>query len=262
VYLTQDCKRRTISAVLKTIIKSPWAGAVGVVISWLWETACLIGPPIGIGEADKPKYVFWGMVAMLVCAVQAFGTLLQRNAKLHGELWEIKEATPTIKLKLPGAVHCIPVWQGPNIRVPFLRVRFWNDPPASYPKAVGKGVRAFVRFFPNGHSVSSLEVPARWSESDQPDTTKPHISTAPLEETTFSFGESKTVDIAYISSVDGRCYAWNNENYKYPGFLTPGHLLDAIGYCVEVRLRGEYLDETFKFHFWAKDGKFNFTQPS
>jgi len=247
---------------LKTILRNPFVGALGVVASWLWEAFWLIGPPVGVGQADRKTYLFWGMVAMLVCAVQAFGSLLQKNAILNAELQELDNATPIIKPKLPGAVHCLQVWQGPHIVVPFLRIRFWNDPPASHPKSIGKGVRAFISFFPSGHSVPTLELPARWSESDQPDVTKPLISTAPLEETTFSFGESKTVDVAYISSVDGGCYAWNNENYKYPMFQNPSHRLNELGYVVHVRLRGEMLDATFRFTFYVSNGGFVFTQPS
>lgn len=245
----------------KKLLKSPWTGTVFAVGSVVWEAALLLGAPIGLSEKDRRSYLVYGLGALLICMGQAFYALISERNQLSRRLTEIEEATPLIRPKAPGAVHCIQVWQGPNIRVPFLRVRFWNDPPASHPKAVGKGVRAFVRFFPSGHGVSSLEIPGRWSESDQPDVTKPHISTAPLEETTFGFGESKTVDIAYISSVDGGCYAWNNENYKYPQFQNPSHLLNELGYTVDVLLRGEMLDATFRFTFHVTNGTFKFTQP-
>jgi hypothetical protein len=256
---------------LKTILKSPWAGAVGVMIGWLWEAACLIGPPIGIAQSDKPKYLFWGLVAMLICSIQAFGTLLQRNTKLSGELLQIDEAKPKIRPKIPGSVHEKPVWHefkdkdGNTVypsAVPFLRITFWNDPSNPFPKAVGKGVRAYIKFFPEGYSVASLTIPGRWVGSDQASKYSALESKEHLLETAFGFGQEHIVDIAYISGIDGNCYAWNNDNYEYPGFQKPEHLLSAIGYRVTVRLWGEYFDKTFEFSFWKKDGKFNFTQPS
>lgn len=256
---------------LRKIFGSPLVGAVGAVISWIWEGACLIGPPIGIGPADKKSYIAWGLLALLVCNVQAFAALLYRNQELNRRLQDIEKAKPAIKPKLPGSVHELPVFHGFQDQsgnriftgiVPFLRITFWNDPAMSLPQTMAKGVRAFVSFFPSTYSVSSMRMDGRWVETDQPSGYSPFVSKAHLLETTFGIGESKTVDIAYISGIDDRCYAWNNDNYQYPDFRDPNHILDALGCRVTVRLRGEYLDESFTFYFWIKNGHFVFTQPS
>lgn len=112
--------------------------------------------------------------------------------------------------------------------------------------------------------MPSLRIDGRWAESDQPTGYSPFQSKSTLLETSFGIGESHTVDIAYISGTDGKCYAWNNDNYGNINqfFVTPQHLLTGWSYGVRVRLRGEYVDETFKLTFNVKSNGFDFTQPS
>jgi|SRR5277367_6645464 len=207
------------------------------------------------------------MAALLVCGIQAFGTLLRAKKGVAQQLQEINDAKPRVRLRLPGAVHVemvnhvFHISDGSvlQITVPFLRIRFWNDPENPFPKATAKGVRAFVDFFYVGNSVPCLRMSGRWAESTQPPEYSALASKDHLLETTFGFGQEHVVDIAYVSGIDGRCYAWNNDNY--PNFHNPHHHLDGMGYCVAVRLRGELFDETFKFSFYINNGKFRFTQP-
>lgn len=143
----------------KGLLKSPWMGAAGVVASWFWETFWLIGPPVGINQADRKIYLFWGMVAMMVCAVQAFGSLLRQSMSVSAQLQEINEAKPKINLKLPGAVHCTTVqhtfWEEGTRKVlfsgqvPFLRVAFRNDPPNSFPKIRRERCQSIRRLLSN-----------------------------------------------------------------------------------------------------------------
>ena len=242
-------------------------------LSLLWEAACLIGPPIGIGPADRKSYLLWGLLALALCNLQAFGTLLRKNQDLNRRVKEIDEARPHIKLKLPGAVHSKMVqhtfWdEGAKKvlfsgQVPFLCVAFRNDPPTSFPKSFARGVRAYVDFFPIGQSVPVLRMDGRWSESDQPPAYSPFQSKATLLETTFGLGESRTVDIAHISGIDGQCYAWNNDNYSDfdKHYLTTKHLLTEKSYQVQIRLRGEFVDETVRFTFNITSKGFQVTQP-
>jgi hypothetical protein len=249
-------------------------GAVGAVLSCVWEGFWLIGPPVGIGQGDRKLYLFWGLVALLICGTQAFYALLAERNSANQKLVDIETSKPRIKLKEPGAVHCKMVqhtfWDEGTKKVvfsgqvPFLCVALHNDPPSSFPNAVAKGVRAYVDFFPIGHSVASLKIDGRWAESDQPPEYSHFKSKATLLETSFGFGESRTVDIAHISGIDGQCYAWNNDNYNNfnEHYLTPKHLLTEKSYRVRVRLRGEFVDETFAFTFNVKPKGFEFTQPS
>jgi hypothetical protein len=148
--------------------------------------------------------------------------------------------------------------------VPFLCVAFINDPPNPFPKSIARGVRAFVDFFPIGQDVPVLKMDGRWAETDQPPEYSEFKSKATLLETSFGLGESHTVDIAHISGIDGKCYAWNNDNYEHfdEHYVVPKHLLTDKSYRVRVRLRGEFVEETVHFTFNVKPNDFEFTQPS
>jgi hypothetical protein len=237
------------------------------------ELAALAALILAIWERTQnhkvPPVVFL-IITALFFATGVFAAWYRATRKVE----EIEASKPKIKLSLPGAAHCIQVFQGVGTKtiggkdvqvqlmVPFLRVTFLNDPPASYPSAIAEGLRAYLRFYPVGQSVCTLRIPGRWAESNQPRGSDPYSSTAPLAETSLGLGESKTVDIAYISAMDGNCYAWNNDNYKFPYFQNPAHLLYEQGYEVHVRLRGKMVDKNFKLTFWIDRGHFRFTQPS
>ena len=98
-----------------------------------------------------------------------------------------------------------------------------------------------------------VDLPLKWMGDGQKVTSLLHIPilhpTVKLLETTFGFGESRTLDIAYISRADGKCYAWNNDNYSNfdDRYVTPQHLLTEKSYNVRIRLRGEFVDEGFSF---------------
>lgn len=66
---------------MRNPIKSHYSGAVGAVLSVMWEGFWLIGPPVGIAGADRRWYLFWGLIALLICGTQAFVVLLRQ---LHG----------------------------------------------------------------------------------------------------------------------------------------------------------------------------------
>lgn len=236
------------------------------------EAAALITYGITIWEHlqnNKASAFLFFVVGTIFFATGTF-TAWYRAARTTEE---IKASKPKIKPSLPGAAHCIQVFQGfgtktvdgkdvqIQLMVPFLRVTFCNDPAVPYPNATAKGLRAYLRFYPVGQSVPTVKIPGRWAESSQPRGSDPYSSTAPLAETTLGFGESKTVDIAYVSAIDGNCYAWNNDNYKYPAFQNPAHTLYERGYQVHIRLCGEMVDENFGLTFWVDRGEFHFTQP-
>jgi hypothetical protein len=259
-------------AMFKKFWNSPWTGAAGFALSVFWEAWWLIGPPIGIGRVERKSYLLWGLVTLVVSSVQGFATLLRRNQNLEQQLRAIADARPRIKLRLPGAVHGITVNHAvlrkgtsdvmTSSLSPFLRVAFYNDPPNSFPTSVAKGVRAYVEFRTTNPSGLALAMEGRWAESDQPPALPDFVSTAKLLEITFGLGETRNLDIAYISITDGKCYAWNNDNYRNfdNNYLTPTHLLPEKSYKVKIRLRGEFVDETFCFPFSVTPDGFNFSQ--
>lgn len=249
---------------------SPWIGAVGCMLGFVWEAFWLIGPPIGIAP-NQPSYLIWGLAALAVCAFQSFHALNHRNNDLRQRLREIEDSKPRIKPKSPSAHTKMVGHQFVNRQtnqviftenVPFLCVSFHNDPPNSFPKSIAKGVRAFIEFTPDGKGSPILSMDGRWAESSQPPAFGPFDSKAELLEISFGLGESHILDIAYISAVDSKCYAWNNDNYEnYDNkYVTPKHCLPANTYRVKVRLRGELVDEVFNFAFTVNQGGFTFTE--
>lgn len=261
-------------AAFRQFYESPWSGAIGAMISAMWEAACLIGPPIGIETSDHKSYLVWAFIAFVVCSAQSFWASHKQVKDLSRQLQEIDEARPRIKAKLPDAVRSLTVnhvffhlgtKQPMSVQsVPFLQVAFHNDPLKPFPHSIAKGVRAFVEFTPEGKDTPSLKIDGRWAENDQPPARGAFESKSDILETSFGFGESHNLDIAYISGTDGMCYAWNNDNYANfdNRYLTPSHLLPAVNYEVRVRLRGEFVDEVFKFKFTVARGGFTFSQPA
>jgi hypothetical protein len=256
----------------KKLWDSEWTGAVGVVMSFIWEAFLLVGPPIGIGQSERKSYFIYGFVALFVCAIQSFSALSRKNRDLTQQLQEIEKTRPQIKPKEP-AVHSklahhrfteknsqVVLYDG---MVPFLCVAFDNDPLVPSPKSVAEGVSAYIQFFKRGGTVPVLQMNGRWVESDQPPAYSDFKSKAVLLHTSFGIGESRAIDIAYISGTDGKCYAWNNDNYDYfdVQYVYPKHLLTESSYRVRVRLRGILVDETFEFTFDIKANGFEFTQP-
>ena len=71
---------------LRTILRSPWTGAVGAVLGLAWDAFWLVGPPLGLNEQDRKSYLLWGLIALSVSAFQAFYTLIRENRQLKERL--------------------------------------------------------------------------------------------------------------------------------------------------------------------------------
>ena len=186
--------------------------------------------------------------------------------RAESKLEEIEKGKPKIKLKEPEAVYSEPVYQhfrdaqGTTLReqeVPFLKVRFINDPEESYPSANAKGVRAYIEYYRLPDEIHVLSLDGRWAESDQPSAYSQFSSKAHLLATTFGIGEAKSVDIAYCDP-SGKYCAWNNDNYDYVNqfWMHPNHILEGERFRVEVRLRGDWIDKHVSLIFSAKDKGF------
>jgi hypothetical protein len=73
---------------LRRILDSPWAGAVGAIGAFLWEGFWLMGPPIGLTARERTPYLVWGLAALGICAYQSFAALLRENDRLGKQLDE------------------------------------------------------------------------------------------------------------------------------------------------------------------------------
>lgn len=206
----------------------------------------------------QEKPLFWACVriAFVLSAATAWWFEHRTSSARAAQLEEIERAKPKIKLKQPGAVYtevvALNFSQGRStlsVNVPWLKVRFVNDPAHPYPLAKANGVRAKIDYYRCSDNSRVLSIDGRWAETDQPPVYNPAASKAHLLATTFGHGEEHSLDIAYRDEYSRQYYAWNNDNYSYPGFRYDRHRLDGDCFRVEIRLRGDYLDETFSFVF-------------
>jgi hypothetical protein len=206
---------------------------------------------------DWRYWILAGLVAILIMVVEGAFRMV---SKTEQELEAIEKAKPRIKLKEPGAIYIESVSQNYGNKifnsVPFLKVRFMNDPGGPYPSAKANDVRATINYFRLADSAHILSIDGRWAESDQPSAISPLASKSHLLPTTFGIGEAHSLDIAYRDVQTGKYFAWNNDNYRYPFFRYDHHLLEGDRFRVEIRLLGDWVDERFSFSFKATDDGF------
>jgi hypothetical protein len=230
-------------------------GLISGILSIFREVLLFTAP-----DKVQEKPLFWASVriAFVLSLIAAWWIEHKRSSELTARLEEIERAMPEIKLKQPGAVYSEPTalnfsdLQGRSVasfNVPFLKVRFVNDPDHSHPAAKANGVRAKINYYRCSDNALVLSIDGRWAESDQPPLYNPAASKAHLLPTTFGHGEEHSLDIAYRDPQNGQFYAWNNDNYNYRGFRYDRHRLEGDCFRVEVRLRGDLVDETFSFTF-------------
>jgi hypothetical protein len=202
-----------------------------------------------------PRNLFWSC-ALIAFIISSFILLWGENKarkKAEKALAAIENARPQIILKEPHAIYIQDVlFTGPNMKTyatRFLKVRFVNAPLATHPTCNADGVKADIQFFRGDEKHPLLEIEGRWSDSDQPSTRKFAESRTDLLRARFGIGDIHELDIAYRDPRTMSCYAWNNDNYNYPDFTKPEHLLDGETFRAEVRLIGTWVDERFNLRF-------------
>jgi hypothetical protein len=98
---------------LHKIFKSPWTGALGVLVSALWEAFWLVGPPIGLGPSEHRVFLLWGLAALLISATQAFFRLYNENQTLKDRPYTFEAkiyATPQTSAEgMPIKIHRIAI---------------------------------------------------------------------------------------------------------------------------------------------------------
>jgi len=122
-----------------------------------------------------------------------------------------RNVRPAIKLKEPGAIYIESVsqnWGDTHFdSVPFLKVRFVNDPAGPYPSAKAVDVRATINYYRSSDNAHLLSIDGRWADSDQPSAISPLASKSHLLPITFGIGEAHSLDIAYRDAQTGQYFA-------------------------------------------------------
>lgn len=216
-------------------------------------------------NAARISFSALAVVAGLVTCYRVWATADDKAQQAESRLMEIESAKPALKLNTPDPVYVEQVYQcfteasGEVLHeqvVPFLKIRFVNDPDLPYPSANADGVRAYVDYYRLSDNHHVLHLDGRWAESTQPSAFAPQVSKAPLLAATFGIGEAKSVDVAYYDARTAKYYAWNNDNYNYGYWTCPTHLLDGDRFRIDVRLRGDWIDKRFSFVFRTENKSF------
>lgn len=180
--------------------------------------------------------------------------LEERNNTLQTEINQIHEVKPKIILREPGAKHVETITlsrRGVIVAIaPFVSVRFINKPTGNFPNSVARDVRAKIRFLDSSGNLV-LQMDGRWSDSDQPSTRAFGSSRNDLLAIDFGIEEEHSLDIAFRDPQSGEFVAWNNDNYNYPNFKKPEHLLAGKEFTVHICLRAVWIDSDFSLKFRA-----------
>jgi hypothetical protein len=207
------------------------------------------------------------VVAALVTCYRIWAKEYERAEDVNSRLDAIDKAKPRIMLKEPGAIHCESVTQtfrdetGRILKQrvdTFLKVRFINDPELSVPSSKATGVIATVDYYRCSDNVLVFSLDGRWSESTQPSGISPLESKLHLLSATFLQGQQRSLDIAFCDGDSGKYYAWNNDNYNAVNefFVYPPHALIGDRFKITIRLRGDFVNETFSFSFRTENSGF------
>jgi len=250
-------------------IFGPWWAAVNGLWTLLSSAETLVGHYASVDFkmawdaawiAPKWGWKVWIIgvaVSTAIFAVEySYREIVKHNAtigNLAARLEAVDKAKPRIRLKEPGAIHIEQVahnfTDGYSYTVPFLQIRFVNDPSEPYPSAKAPEVRAKIDYYRFEDNTHLLSIDGRWSDSDQPSGISPHASKNYLLATTFGHGEEHSLDIAYRDGETRQYFAWNNDNYNYHHFRYAHHHLRGDHFRVQIHLRGDWIDEKFSFAF-------------
>lgn len=129
-----------------------------------------------------------------------------------------------------------------------LRLKICNDPPVPVPSANAIKVGARLTFYDSNDSeLFSFE--GRWSDADQPSIRHPGESKADLLSVDIPIGQSRDIDIAMKYPNEAEAYGINNDSYFAFHYQNPAWKLVGEEFRVEVRLRGTYIDKTWRMRF-------------
>jgi hypothetical protein len=212
----------------------------------LWPYLALIAIYLAIHLVRTP----WKLDQKKITEITNLET--ERDKYLRS-LTEIEKAKPNIVLRQPGAESVEQVTRAingkPLTTVPFVKVRFVNQPTESYPGSIAHAVMARIRFYDLNNRLL-LDMQGRWADSDQPSLRDFRQSRNDLLRMDFGIYDEHSLDIAFRDDT-GEFVAWNNDNYNYPDMRKPEHVLTGDSFFVEIKLSAAWVDNTFKFQFGA-----------
>jgi hypothetical protein len=156
-------------------------------------------------------------------------------------------AKPNLVLKEPGAKHTQEIrFLDRDVTLTFVKVRFVNAQTESGLTVEAKGIRAKIQFLDDsGHAILH-NMDGRWDASPNPST---QLSVNDLLPKDFGIEEEQNVDVAFWDPLKQRFIGYNNDSWRYPNLLKPGHDLGKGPITAKIRLVGDAYDKTFDIRF-------------
>jgi hypothetical protein len=265
IFMPKDYSRSHYLRWYLALVMKLWGKHIaGPIMAAITIIFVIISAVVGGDATTAARLVKWsawltGIAAVLLMLRAQYDAWIENTVRaetFEARLKKIDEAKPALKLNLPNAVYVEEVYQRftdgkGNVlheqTASFLKVRFINDPIQPYPSANSSGVRAYIDYHRLADNQHVLRIDGRWAESDQPSAYKAEVSKAPLLAAPFGIGEAKSVDVAYYDARTKQYYAWNNDNYNYDYWTCPSHLLKGNRFRIDIRLRGDWIDQEHSF---------------
>jgi hypothetical protein len=210
---------------------------------------------------DKYRWCIWLAAALCFAGANfmAWKHEYQKAQTVENKLNDIEEAKPKIELRQPNAIYVEPISIEHRISgvpghwktVPFVKMRFVNNPKINYPNSVARRVSARVKIFDLSGNCR-VDMAGRWDDTMQASAIPLGHSKTELLFVDFGIKQEHGLDIAF-RDTDGVFIAWNNDSYDYPDVRKPEYVLPGKEFQVEVKLSAVWVDETFRFQFKGGD---------
>lgn len=180
----------------------------------------------------------------------------EEKVALETKLQEIDDAKPRIILCNPYTDRVAVNQNGLQVCIAnVLRVKLENAPGNNYPNNEAKNVTAQISFYDATGNLLIRDMDARWTASTQP--LGPHWqSVVPLLGMGFGIGAKRDLDIAfaeltYINTPPPSLVALNNDNFRFPRWRDPNHILAGERFVAKIRVSAVWVDTEICVEFWA-----------
>ena len=130
-----------------------------------------------------------------------------------------------------------------------LHVRFVNDPQVPTDNSIARGIIANISYLAKKDLKPILSQAGRWGDSPQPPAVQKGTPVVDLAHMDFPIGAIRELNLAIKYPEDSDCYAVNNQSYSSPNLRNPNQRLLGEDFIAQVRLRGPYVDRSWKFEF-------------
>jgi hypothetical protein len=207
-----------------------------------------------------PVWAYWVIGGLgIVCASFLVWRDAYRTAvQAEGILKEIEDTKPNLILRNPGAKHIedIDIHDGRVVFFTgqFVKVRIVNRPSSTSPNAVAKEVVAKIKIFDANRNLV-LEMDGRWDDKTPPMVRAINSTARDFLVRDFGIEDESNIDIAFFNPKSKEIIAHNNDNYNFPQWRNPHHLLSGDRFTAEIRLVAIHVDVKFSVMFGLNEDR-------